>query len=144
MPIVELTLCVAITERCVTHVGQFNVTLRARVHEQVAMGGMELGRSDDFSQLLHVYRFDVHDICTHHKWRSRGHKGTSLTEALVTNVKVPKVYPEIVGGDVGFLIRIYRDGMNMVCMGVGVDLAGNGGDDVVLLGHLWQPEMQGG
>jgi len=29
----------------------------------------------------------------------------------------------------------------MVCVSVGVNLARNGGDDVVLLRHLWQPEV---
>jgi hypothetical protein len=31
--------------------------------------------------------------------------------------------------------------MDVVCVSVGVNLAGNGGDDVILLCHLWQPEM---
>lgn len=130
-----------ITKCCITHVGQFDVTLRARVHEQVTVDGMELGRSDDFSQLLHVHRFDVDDICVRHKWQSRGYKGALLTEALVTNIKVPEIYSKIVSGDVSFLIRIDRNGMDVVCVSVGVNLAGNSGDDVVLLGHLWQPEM---
>lgn len=105
------------------------------------MNGMELGRSDDFSQLLHVHRFDVDDVCARHKRRSRGNKGTSLTKTLVTNVKIPEVYPKIVGGDVSFLIGINRDGMDVVCMSVGVNLAGDCGDNVVLLGHFRQPEM---
>lgn len=37
-----------ITQRCVSHVGKFDVALRARVHEKVAMDGMELGGGDDF------------------------------------------------------------------------------------------------
>jgi len=64
-----------------------------------------------------------------------------LTKALVANVKVPKIYPKIIGRNVGFLIRVDRDRMDVVCVSVGVNLAGNGGDDVVLLHHLWQPEM---
>ena len=43
---------------------------------------------------------------TRHKRRSRGEKVTPLTKALVANVKVPEVYPKIVGRDVGFLIRV--------------------------------------
>lgn len=78
------------------------------------------------------------------KRQSRRCKGASLTEALVANIKVPEIYSKIVGGDVSFLIGIDRDGMDVVCVGVGVYLAGNCGDDVVLLGHLWQPKMQGG
>ena len=27
------------------------------------MYGVKLGRGNDFSQFLHVHRFDVHDIC---------------------------------------------------------------------------------
>lgn len=66
---------------------------------------------------------------------------TPLTKALVADVKVPEIYPKIVGRDVGFLVRIYRDGMDVICVSVGVNLAGNGGDNVVLLHHLWQPKM---
>lgn len=107
------------------------------------MDGMELRRSDNFSKLLHVHRFNVDDICSCNKKRSWSCKGIALTEALVANIKVPEVYPKIVCGDVCFLIGIDRDGVDVVCVSVGVNLAGNCGDDVVLLGHLWQPEMQG-
>ena len=70
-----------------------------------------------------------------------GGNASPLTKALIANVQVPEVYPKIIGGDVGFLIGIDRDGVDMVCVSVGVDLPGNSGDDVVLLCHLWQPEM---
>ena len=40
------------------------------------------------------------------KRQSRCRKMALLTEALVANVKVPEVYPKIVGRDVCFLIRI--------------------------------------
>ena len=52
----------AITKRRVTHVGELDVALRARVHEKITVGGMEFGGGDDFSQLLHVHRFDVDNI----------------------------------------------------------------------------------
>lgn len=42
------TLCVSITKRCVPHVGKFDVALRARVHEKVAMDRVELRGGDDF------------------------------------------------------------------------------------------------
>lgn len=51
-----------ITQRCVTHISELDVTLRARVHEEVAMDRMELGGSDDFGQFFHIHRFDVDDI----------------------------------------------------------------------------------
>ena len=52
----------SITERRITHVGELDVALRARVHEKVTVDRVELGGSDDFRQLLHVYRFDVDDV----------------------------------------------------------------------------------
>ena len=74
------------------------------------MDGVELGGSDDFGQLLHVHGFDVDDIWgMRDKSQSQGRRMGPLTKALVANVKVPKIYPKIVGRDVGFLIRIDRD-----------------------------------
>lgn len=51
-----------ITERRVAHVRKFDVTLRTRVHEQVAMLWMELGSGDDLRKLLHIDGFDVYDV----------------------------------------------------------------------------------
>ena len=67
----------AITKRCVTHVGELDIALRARVHEKVTVGGMELGGGYDFSQLLHVHRFDVDDIWEHPVRGDRGREGES-------------------------------------------------------------------
>lgn len=69
---IERTLCVPITERRVTHVAQLDVTLRARVHEKVAMNGVELGRGDDFGQFLHIHGLDVDDVC---EYVIRGDRG---------------------------------------------------------------------
>ena len=52
----------SITKRRITHVGELDVALRARVHEKVAVDGVELRRGDDFSQFLHVHGFDVDDV----------------------------------------------------------------------------------
>ena len=52
----------SITKRRITHVGELDVALRARVHEKVAVDGVELRRGDDLSQLLHVHGFDVDDV----------------------------------------------------------------------------------
>ena len=51
-----------ITQRCVTHISELDVTLRARVHEEITMDGVELGGSDNFGQFLHVHGFDVDDV----------------------------------------------------------------------------------
>lgn len=62
------------------HVAQPNGALAARVHEQVALGRMELGGRDHLRQLLHVRRLDVHDV-----------------EALVRDLQVPQVDAQVVG-----------------------------------------------
>jgi len=67
----------AITKRRVTHVSEFDVALRARVHEKVTVGGMELGGGDNFSQLLHVHGFDVDDIYGPTIRGDRGREGGS-------------------------------------------------------------------
>ena len=57
----------------------------------------------------------------------------ALTEAPVTNIEVPEVDPEVVGRDVRLLVRVHRDGVNMICVRVSVHLAWYGSDDVILL-----------
>ena len=57
------------------------------------------------------------------------------TEALVTDVQIPQVDSQIISRDVCFLVRIDRDGVNVVGVGVRVDLSRDGGDNVILLRH---------
>jgi hypothetical protein len=56
------TFRMLVTERRVTHVGQFDVAFRAGVHKQVAVRWVELGCSYDFGELLHVDWLDVHNV----------------------------------------------------------------------------------
>lgn len=76
--------------------------------------------------------------------RGGGRKEGIRTEALVADVEIPEVDAEVVGGDVGFLVRVDGDGVYVVCVGVGVDFAGDGGDDVVLLLHAGEAEVARG
>ena len=64
------------------------------------------------------------------RWRC-----ATLTKALVAGIEVPEVDSEVISRYVSLLIRVDGDGMNVVGMGVGVNLSGNGGDDIVLLHH---------
>lgn len=56
------------------HVAQSDRAFTTRVHEQVAVARMELGRRDDLRQLLHVRWLDIDDI-----------------ERLVGDLQVPQV-----------------------------------------------------
>ena len=78
-----------IAQSRIPHVSKFDVTLRAAVHKQVAVYGVEFGSGDDLGQLLHVHGLDVHDV-----FPSDEHSGANdlmqmrrlLTEATVTDV----------------------------------------------------------
>jgi hypothetical protein len=59
----RLTLRVLVAQCLFSHVGELDSALGGRVAEQVARDRVELGRRDDFCQLLHVGRLDVEDVC---------------------------------------------------------------------------------
>ena len=54
---------------------------------------------------------------------------------MIAYVEVPKVYSEVVGRDVGFTIGINGDGVDVVCMSVGIDFSGYSSHDLVLGNH---------
>lgn len=62
------------------------------------------------------------------------------TEGLVGDVEIPEVDAEVVGAHVRFAVRIDADGVDVVRVGVGVHLAGDGSDDGVVVGHAGEPE----
>jgi hypothetical protein len=89
------------------------------------MDGVELGGRDDFGELLHVDGLDVDNV-----------------EALVADVEVPQVDPEVVGGYVGLAVRVYGDRVDVVGMGVGVHFARNRRGDRVVRRHAREPQLR--
>jgi hypothetical protein len=57
------TLSVLVAQRLLSHVGQLDRSLRARVAEKVAGDGVEFGGGDDLGELLHVDGLDIEDVC---------------------------------------------------------------------------------
>lgn len=92
-----------VTESALPHIGQLDGTLGAGVHEPVTADRVELSRCDDFCQLLHIRRFDIHNI-----------------EALVLDVEVPQVDSEIVAADKGLAVTVHGDAIYMVSVSIGV------------------------
>jgi hypothetical protein len=86
---------------------------------------VEFRSSDNFCQFLHIRGFDVDNV-----------------EALVLDIQIPQVDPEIVTTDKGLAVAVYGDTVDVIGMGVGVGASGHGGDDGVMVGHAW--EFQGG
>jgi len=78
---------VRVAEGGLPHVTKPNSTLAGGVDEEIALLGVELGGCDDLSELLHVGRFDVHDV-----------------EGLVRDLHVPQVDPEVICAQVRLLI----------------------------------------
>lgn len=106
---------------------------------------MEFCCGNDFCQFFHVDRFDVDNIC----WGTEYQKlpqndGNKRTETLVTDVEVPEVDAEIIGRDVRFTVGVDGDGVDVISMGVGIDLAGDGGNDLVLCLHPRKAEVGSG
>lgn len=46
-------------------------------------------------------------------------KSTKDTEAAVGDVQMPEVYPQVIGGHVGLMVRVDRDGVDVIGVGVG-------------------------
>lgn len=117
------------------------------------MEGVKLGCRDDLCQFFHIHGLDVNDICcpTSSKEREKQRRRSvsnqnrldtateatqqKLTKALVADVEIPKVDSQIVRGNICLLVRIDRNRVYVVCMGVCVDFAGDGGNDVFLVCH---------
>jgi len=57
------------------------------------------------------------------------------TKALIADVEIPEINAKVICGDVGFLVRVDGYRVYVVCVGVGINFAGDGSDDVVLLLH---------
>ena len=59
----QLTLGVFVAQGLLSHVTETNGALAAAVDEEVAADGVKLRGGDHFSQLLHVGRLYVHNVC---------------------------------------------------------------------------------
>ena len=52
-----------------------------------------------------------------------------LTEALITDIKIPQVDPQIIGRDICLLIGIDRYRIDMICVSIGIYFSRNGSGD---------------
>jgi hypothetical protein len=116
---------VHITQSTFSHIGELDGAFGAGVHEPITTLGMELGGGDDFGQFLHIGGFDVDNV-----------------KALVLDVEVPQIYPQIITRDEGLAITVDGDAVYMVGMCVGVGSARDGGNYSVVMGHTRQLELR--
>lgn len=113
-----------VAESTLAHISQLNRALRARIHEPVAALWMELCRGDNLRQLLHVRWLDVDNV-----------------EALILDVQVPEVYPQVVRRDKGLSVAVHRDAVNVVGVRIGVCSARHGGHNSIVVCQAWQLEI---
>jgi hypothetical protein len=113
----RLTFRMLVAECALSHVSKLNGSFGAGVHKPIAACRVELGSSDDLSELFHVRWFDIDNV-----------------EALVLNVEIPEVNPEVVGADKRLAIAIDGDAIDMIGVGICVGFAGNGCDNGIVMG----------
>ena len=116
-----------ITQRALPHVRQLDGAFRAGVHEPVAADWVELCRGYDFSQLLHVRGFDIHDV-----------------EALILNVEVPQIDSEVIAADESLAVTVHGDAVDVVCVRVRIGLSRHGRHDRVMMSQSRELEIGSG
>ena len=85
---------------------------------------MEFGGCDDFGQFLHIRGFDIDDI-----------------EALILNVEIPKIDPEVITADEGFSITVNGDAVDVVGVGIGVGSARHRRNHCVMMCHARELQL---
>jgi hypothetical protein len=112
----SLTLGMLVAKSALAHVRQLDSSLGAGVHEPVTANWVKLGCCNDLGKFLHVGRLDIHNV-----------------EALVLDVEVPQVDPEIVTADEGLAITVHGDAIDMIRVGVGIRSPWDGGNDGIMV-----------
>lgn len=123
----QLTLGMLIAKSALAHICQLDGSLGAGVHEPVTADRVELGCGNDLGKFLHVGRLDIHNV-----------------EALVLDVEVPQVDPEIVTADEGLAITVHGDAIDMIRVGVRIRSARDSGNNSIVVcqtRHLESPSI---
>lgn len=113
-----------VAQRLLSHIGELDGAFTRSVHEPIATLRVELRGRDNFSELLHVCWLDVNNV-----------------EALILDVEVPQVYPQVVRADEGLAIAVHRYAVDVVGMCVGVDSSRDSGDNGVMMCHPRELEI---
>lgn len=116
-----------VAQSTLSHICKLNGTLGARVHEPVALLRMELSGRDHLCKLLHVGGLDVDDV-----------------EALVLDVEVPEVDPQVITADESLAIAVNGYAVDVICVSVCVRLPGYGGNDGVVVCQPRKLQIRGG
>lgn len=73
---------------------------------------------------LHMGPFNQKPFTLHPRQKQPQHQKD--TEALIRDLQVPQVDPEVVGRQIRLLVAVHRYGVDVVSVGVGEDAAGGG------------------
>ena len=114
-----------VTESSLPHICQFDGAFTRCVHEPVATYRMELRSCDDFSELFHVRRLDIDNV-----------------EALILDIEVPEVYPQVIRADVGFSIAVDGYAIDVIGVCVGVDSPRHSSNNRVVMCHTREFEIR--
>jgi hypothetical protein len=87
---------------------------------------VEFSSGNDLCEFLHVDRLDIDNVCMSaysQAWTKK------LTEALITDIEIPQVDPQIIGRDISLLIGIDRYRIDMICVSIGIYFSRYGSGD---------------
>ena len=78
-----------VTESLRSHITQAYCSLATAIYKRAALGGVELRRRDNLSQLLHIGRLDVHDV-----WGNqvKVHQPIQILDLLTQTLKTRNTY----------------------------------------------------
>lgn len=105
-----------VTERTLAHICQFDGALGACVHEPIAALRVELCGCNDFGQLLHIRRLNIDDV-----------------EALILNIEIPEVDPEVITADECLSVAVDRDAIDVVGVGISIRASRDGSYDGIVM-----------
>jgi hypothetical protein len=106
------------------------------------MSWMEFCRCNDFRQFFHIDWFDIDNVWIklHRSSHLSCTTASELTEALVADVEIPQINPQVVRRNVCLLVGIHRDRMNVISMSVCIDLPWDGRNNIILLRCAWKSQ----
>lgn len=107
-----------VAQSALSHVRKLDRSLGTGVHEPVTADGVKLGSSDHLSQLFHVGRLYVDNI-----------------KALILDIKIPEVDPEIITADKCLSIAVHGYAVDVVGVGICVCSTRDGRHDSIVVRH---------
>ena len=115
-----------ITERTLSHICKLDGTFRTCIHKPITALRVKFCSSDDFCKFFHICWLDIDDV-----------------EALILDIKVPKIDAQVVTTNESLAIAIDRNAVDMICVSVCVRSPRHGSNDSIMVRKSGKFERRG-